>query len=119
MPPIGKIDLGFPTKLFDRATAGSGDQFSLPPLSERYMGKLILAARPQGGTLTALVVNLEVSFDGAATWVILVTGINLMTGTTTVSADVSGAGNGLLCRLTSTTFTLGTATSVQIWGHAG
>jgi hypothetical protein len=83
------------------------------------MGRLILAARPQAGTLTALVVNLEISVDGGVTWVILITGINLNTGATTVTADVSGAGNGLLCRFTSTTFTLGTATSVQIWGHAG
>ncbi len=121
MANVGKIDLGTPSIVFNRATTGSGDVFTLPNESRRYHGALILqgigriGAAP--GTITALVVDLEVSLDNEVTWNKLVTGITL--STLAISVAVAGLGGGARLRLTSTTFTLNSATSMVIYAHAG
>lgn len=118
---LGKMDLGLPMKVFDRTSTGTGSTFSLPPGSGRHAGRMILQAigkiAEAPGTITALVVDLEISNDGGTTWNKLVIGITLTANA--VSVDVAGLGNGSQCRLTSTTFTLNTATSIQIWANAG
>jgi hypothetical protein len=121
MSVVGKIDLGMPTVVFNRTATGSGDTFSLPSKSRDNHGALILqgigriGAAP--GTITALVVDLEVSLDNEVTWNKLVTGITLTT--LAISVNVAGLGGGVHCRLTSTTFTLNSATSIVIYAHAG
>jgi len=120
MANIGQMDLGFPAIVFNRATGGSGDSFSLPSGSGRYSKLLLQAIGRIGaapGTITALVINLEVSLDGGVTWNVLGTGVTLTT--LAVAIDVAGLGNGVWFRITSTTFTLGTATSIVIFANAG
>jgi hypothetical protein len=121
MSVTGKIDLGFPTDVFNRTAAGSGNSFSLPNESGRYHGAMILQAIGRigaaPGTITALVVDLEVSLDGGTTWNKLVTGITL--STLAISVNVAGLGTGATLRLTSTTFTLNTATSIVVYANAG
>ena len=120
MSTLGKLDFGFPYVVFNRTTGGSGDSFSLPPESGRYLKLLLQAIGRIGaapGTITALVGNLEVSLDAGVTWNVLVTGITLTT--LAVITDVTGCGNAAWFRFTSTTFTLGTATSIVIYANAG
>lgn len=114
------LDKGRPQNVFEKAATGSGDTFIIPfqPDNPAY---LILQAIgiPAAATITALVVDLEVSLDGGTTWAKLVTAIDLNTGATAKRVDVSGLESGALCRLTSTTFTLGTATSLKVMALAG
>ncbi|MCI0725027.1 MAG: hypothetical protein L0338_39595 [Acidobacteria bacterium] len=117
MANVGQLSFGQVLKVFDRATGGAGDDFNLPPESGRSHGAMVLQAIGVGGTITALVVDLEISLDGGTTFNKLVIGITLTANAQKV--DIAGLGSGARCRLVSTTFTLGTATSIQILGLAG
>lgn len=110
---------GYPTRVFNRTTTGNGDTFNLPAESGLYNGSLVLQAigSPAGGTITAITVSLQVSLDGGTTWGDFITGTNLQTGPKKL--DVGGLGAGALLRLASTTFTLGTATGIDIYAIAG
>lgn len=121
MSVTGKIQNGIPTVVFNRTAAGSGATFSTPMNSRDHFGVMILQAigfiGAGPGTITALVVDLEISMDNEVTWNKLVTGITLTS--LAVAVTIAGGGGGPHYRLTSTTFTLGTATSIQIYANAG
>jgi hypothetical protein len=109
---------GVATRVFSRATTGEGDVFVLPAESGRYNGKLVLQAVPTpSGTITAIVVKVELSLDAGVTYGDFATAIDLQTGPKQV--DVGGLGAGALLRVESTTFTLGTATGIDIYAIAG
>ena len=115
-----RLDLGgHPTRIFSAAVTGLSDTFNVPPKSGDYSGKLVLQAvgTPAAGTITALVTDLQISLDGGTTWAIFITGTNLQTGPKAL--DVGGLGSGALLRLNTTTFTLGTATGIDIYAIAG
>ena len=109
---------GVATRVFSRATTGNGDNFNLPAESGRYNGNMVLQAigTPPGGTITALVVSVDVSLDGVL-FQEFAAAINLQTGPKQV--NVGGLGAGAILRIRSTTFTLGTATGIDIYAIAG
>jgi hypothetical protein len=110
---------GVPSKVFSRPDTGNGDVFVLPAESGRYNGVLVLQAVGLAGvgTITALVVSLDVSLDKGVTYQEFLAAVNLQTGPKQL--DVRGLGGGALLRLRSTTYTLGTATGVDVYAIAG
>jgi hypothetical protein len=106
---IENMQAGVPSIIFNRATAGSGDPFTIPHNIETVHMQVLGI----GGSITALVVDLETSVDGAVSYQKQQTGITL--STVPLRVTTSGLG-GRLCRLVSTTFTLNTATSMQVIG---
>lgn len=98
---------GVVAEIFRRSNAGSGESFSVSPRAS----KIIFQYEETGGIGTALVVDLEISSDNGVTWTKLYTLMDLKAGS--VQKDVQGMA-GYLCRLTSTTFTIGAATTLAV-----
>ena len=104
---IENLQAGVPAIVFNETAGGSGDPFSIP----HNISSVVLQAQGTGGSITALVVDLECSIDEGVTYEKVQTGITL----STVPARVTTTGlGGKLCRLTSTTFTLNTATAIYV-----
>jgi len=106
MPGI-HLNRGQVAEIFRRATAGSGESFSVSVRGN----KIIFQIEETGGVATALVVDLEISSDNGVVWTKLFTAMDLKA--LGVQKDCQGLA-GYLCRLTSTTFTLGAATSIAV-----
>lgn len=107
MPTQGLVRNFSPVEVFNRANAGVSDAFSIPPQAEN----MVLVGAGVGGSLTALVVDIEVSHDAGATWQKIQTAINLITAPARVI--VTGLA-GALVRINGTTVTLNTATAARI-----
>jgi hypothetical protein len=99
-------------------TAPNGT-FALPPQSSVWRGQMILEAVAIGGTVSALVANLEISLDGGTTFAALVSPVTFAAIPGAVRVDVSGCGGNGQLRLNFTTVTLGSGTGANIYAHIG
>ena len=121
-------------------TTGIQQTFGLPPQSMTFRGHVCFAFAPIGGTVTAVsfsvvaqmypqgsalpvagVLSQQVLVTAAANTQSAYSGLSLGTSAapTPVIVDFSGLGGSGLLALNVTTLTLGTATGIQIYAHAG
>jgi hypothetical protein len=119
-------------------TGGANATFGLPPQMSNYRGILVVQCVPIGGTLTALTGQLESSLipegqSAAAAFGIFNKLANFSAATASNSAysgisflnsivvalDISGMGGSGQLRLNFTTFTLNTATGVNVFARIG
>lgn len=105
--PQGLVRGFSPVEIWRAATAIAGDSFSVPKGSEN----LVISGAGTDGSLTALVVDLEISHDGGTTWKKISTGSNIVS--VPVRINVTGLA-GCLLRFVGTTVTLNTATAAKI-----
>ena len=92
--------------------------FGVEPANDGEDRTLWLSAIGAGAVPTAVTVDLEVSFDGQASWqkVANATGIALVAASVATAQKVVNFPSGVPFRLNATTVTLGSATSVTVWG---
>lgn len=134
------LRMGVDEFLYSNIQAGGAlATFGLPPQMSNYRGVLIVQCVPIGGTLTALTGQLEMGFAPEAIPAIIPTfgifnklanfsaataansaysGISFL-NSIPVAIDVSGAGGNGKLRLNFTTFTLNTATGVNVFARIG
>lgn len=140
------LRLGVDEFLYNGLTAGGAQAtFGIPPQTANYRGGLIIQCVPVpiSGTITALVGQIELSLipealnpvgttppnefgifnktvpvSGAPAGLSPYSGINFGGGVP-VWFDLSGAGGCGKFRLNFATFTLGTATAVDVYAHLG
>jgi hypothetical protein len=107
MPPGIHLNRGQNAEIFNRATSGSGSNFSVSVRGN----KIVFQIEEIGGAATALVADLEISSDNGVTWTKLYTLMDLKA--LSIQKDCQGLA-GYLCRLTSTTLTLGAASAIAV-----
>jgi hypothetical protein len=90
--------------------------FTMSTITDGQDKTLWLGAIGAGAVPTALTVDLEVSFDGQLTWQKLQTGIALVATTVATPQKIINAPRGLPMRLNATTLTLGSASSITVYG---
>lgn len=131
------LRLGVDELLYSNLQAGGAQAiFGIPPQAANYRGNMIVQAVPIGGTLTALVGQLEASLlpDGqTGAFGIFQKVVPVTAAPATLSAysgwsflanvpiaiDISGAGGIGRLRFNFTTFTLNTATGVNVFARIG
>lgn len=133
-PNVGSFTLkiGVQELLYSKlASGGAKSPFGLPPQASNYRGRLVLQAVGHDGSLTAATISLEVSLDGGTTFGALQNLANFSASPAVISAytgvsilnptefDVSGLGGNGKLRLNFTTFTLNTATSMDVYAQIG
>lgn len=135
------LRVGVDEFLYSNLTAGGAQaEFGLPPQASNYRGNLIVQAVPvpAGGTITSLIAQLEMSLEpdnqdptaifqifnkvvpvgGAPATLSAYSGWQLSSGIP-IAIDISGAGGTGSLRFNFTTFTLGTATGVNVFARIG
>jgi hypothetical protein len=135
------LRMGVDEFLYSNLTAGGAQAtFGVPPQMSNYRGIITFQCVPvpAGGTLTALTAQLEASLEpegqdptaifgifnklvpvsGSPAGVSAYSGISFLNGVL-VAFDVSGMGGSGEMRLNFTTFTLNTATGVNVFARIG